>query len=233
MRIRSLGRFLRIVIVLCAVAFVAEMAVAFFGIPDRLMDWISGREFVLVERPHYIVVLGGGGMPSGTGLMRTYYAADYGAACTGATFIVCLPASGVLEDSSVAGMRDELVMRGVPASSILMESRGVHTHEQAVNVRRMLGREALNRPLLIVTSSYHIRRSVLCFLNEGFTKVGGLPAWNRSAEDDPGAESAPSRSPLRKLRTKARYTFWIGLQGEVLIARELCAMLVYRLRGWI
>jgi uncharacterized SAM-binding protein YcdF (DUF218 family) len=167
------------------------------------------------------VVLGGGGIPSSSSLLRTYWAAQYGKNLTGTTFIVSLPSDGDPQTNNVGRMRDELVLRGIPLSAIRMEYHGVNTHEQAVNIQHLLGHEALDQPILIVTSEYHMRRAVLCFRELGFTQVSGLLANEIGTEAEVGPWAC------------LRYGVWAHLEQETHILRELVALEAYKLKGWI
>lgn len=217
-RLRTLGRFC---VRAAAAAFLLQILVAVVDPPSRLVRWLTGKDEVLGEAPRCIVVLGGAGIPSEAGLIRTYYAAEYGRGLTNAAFVVALPADGDPETSSVGRMRDELVLRGIPRDRILMETKGLNTYRQAINIARLLGPGALQEPTLIVTSPSHVRRSLLCFRKAGFTWARAAPAENVDNEADPGPH------------VRERYGFWNTLQFEVLMARELTAMAVYKLRGWI
>jgi len=174
-----------------ALAFALGLAVFFavFGIPGGLVDWMVTRDVALDEPADIVVVLGGGGIPSESGLIRTYYAAWYGTSVTNATnvtFVVCLPSDTDPEADSVGRMRDELVLRGIPRESVLLEHYGRDTHQQAVNVRKLLGDKACRRPLLIVSSPYHARRALMCFRRAGFEKAACLAAHNVEPEADMG-----------------------------------------------
>lgn len=204
---------------LCGILFVAQVFVGFVGLPGWLLFWMTGGE-PPVDHPRYVVVLGGGGIPSETGLMRTYCAAAYGAGRTGVTFIVALPADGDPTTNSVGRMRRELVMRGIPAESVIMEYRGRSTWEQAANIRRMLD-SGTDQHMAIVTSPYHVRRALLCFRKQGFRNVTGLPAVGVGAEADLGGG------------TTLRYAFWSNLVSEIEVLRELCALAQYGWKGWI
>jgi len=208
-------------IVIASTAFTVQILVALIGIPSCFQRWITAQDVAIAEVPHYVVVLGGGGIPSETGLIRTYYAAEYGRGATGATFIVALPSDGDPGCTSVGRMRDELIMRGVRADSILMEFRGRNTYEQACNIAEMLGSAAHEAPTLIVTSPSHARRAVLCFRKAGFRKLGCQIADNTGAEADMGRW------------TFERYGFWSILTREIEYLRELVAMAYYKLRRWI
>jgi uncharacterized SAM-binding protein YcdF (DUF218 family) len=201
--------------------FLLQLASAIIGPPKRLVEWLNATELEPQEPPRYIVVLGGGGIPSPSSLQRTYYAARFGRGLTNATFIVSLPADKDPAANSVGRMRDELVLRGIPANTILMETRGRNTHEQAVNVARLLGPDALRAPVLIVTSSFHMRRAVLLFRKAGFTRVSALVAYSVEAEADMG--------PF----TWLRYGIWSHGETELRILRELISLATCKLRGWI
>ncbi len=204
-----------------AFAFALQIYIGLFGIPGPLARWMTGYEETLPPEPRLVVVLGGGGIPSESGLMRTYHAASFGAEHTGLVYVVSLPSDGDPETNSVGRMRDELVMRGIPAKSIRMETKALNTHEQAVNVAALLGPAAASGEVLIVTSPWHVRRSLLCFRKAGFQHVNSLAAFNTGAEADFGGG------------TFMRYAFWANLQAGIDCARECCALLVYKLRGWI
>ena len=218
---RLLTGAMKSAVYVAALLFALQVAVAVFGIPPRFQTWITAREEALELPPATIVVLGGGGIPSESGLIRSYYGAEAARAHPGARVIVSLPTDADPETSSVGRMRDELVLRGVPTDSILMEYRGRNTYQQAVAVRKMLDTRSTEEPLLIVTSPSHARRSVLCFEKAGFRDVGCLTADNTFHEADIGAGGA------------VRYNVWATLTRLVEYTRELVAMAYYRFRGWI
>jgi uncharacterized SAM-binding protein YcdF (DUF218 family) len=211
----------RILAFIAIVVFLLLLLLAVTGPPQGIVDWLEMPELAPSETPRNVVVLGGGGIPSGSSLLRTYCAAQYGKNLTGATFIVALPADGNPETSSVGRMRDELVLRGIPLSAIRMEYHGLNTHEQAVNVQHMLGPEALKQPILIVTSGYHMRRAVSCFRKLGFTNVAGLLASEIGAEAEIG--------PWGWLR----YGAWAHWEQGIRVSRELAALAAYKFEDWI
>jgi uncharacterized SAM-binding protein YcdF (DUF218 family) len=213
---------IRILIILAALLFALQIFFAFAGLPGWAYHLISLNGEPQEEvAPRYIVVLGGGGIPSESGLIRTYYAAHIGTNYPNATFIVALPASGNPDTNSVGRMRDELVMRCISSNSIHLESKGLSTHEQAVNIREMLPPDAVNEPILIVTSAYHIKRAVLCFRKLGFTRLANCPAVDVGPEVTSGSHIL------------MRYSFWANLEAQIQIVRECCALVFYRIQGWI
>jgi uncharacterized SAM-binding protein YcdF (DUF218 family) len=217
----ALRFFGRTLVRISAALFLVQIALATPLLDGIIESWLKVADAGVMEIPEYIVVLGGGSIPSNTGLMRTYYGATHSIAFPDATVIVALPADEDPETSSVGRMRDELVLRGVPASSILMETKGRNTHEQAERIRAMLGPGAIDAPVHIVTERSHLRRSVLCFRKAGFSRVFGIGTHSTGADADVGAG------------TFLRYTLWTNLQLQIRVLREMIATGVYKLRGWI
>lgn len=205
-----------------AVAFVAvQLAVAVLGPPRSLVAWLTLANTPGPADPAVIVILGGGGIPSESGLIRTYYGARAGAAYPAARCIVALPADADPEQASVGRMRDELVMRGVAPERILMETRGRSTAEQAVRALEMLGPDFAGREIVLISSPLHLRRAVMSFRKAGFRDVRALAAQSTGAEADLGRG------------TSWRYGFWSNWESEGRIVRELIALLYYRLRGLV
>lgn len=198
-----------------------QLALGILGLPHWLTRWLRGGDVPPPPDVRHIVVLGGAGIPSESGLIRTYRAATYAVGKTGLTCVVSLPCDTDPARGSVGRMRDELVMRGVPASSVLMEYRARNTHEQAIAIRDLLGRDALATETVVVTSPSHVRRALLCFRKAGFQRVQGLSADNADVEADIGAGGA------------WRYGFWNNLTAEIVVLRELAALAQYKLKGWI
>jgi uncharacterized SAM-binding protein YcdF (DUF218 family) len=204
-----------------AVACALQVLCAVVGLPPGLGEWITARDWPGAGPPRFVVVLGGAGIPSASGLMRTYHAAHLARSVTGAVYVVCLPSDTDPETSSVGRMRDELVLRGIPAESVLMEHDGRNTHEQAVSVKRLLGDEALGESVLIVSSPVHMRRALMSFRKVGFERLSTAPARPEGVEADLGPG------------TGVRYAFWANLERNVQVVRELVALAYYKLRGWV
>ena len=211
----------RMLVRISAALFLLQIALATPLLDGVVESWLHTADAGAMEAPRYIVVLGGGGIPSDTGFMRTYYGAKHSISFPDATVIVALPADEDPETSSVGHMKDELVLRGVSETSILMETEGQNTHEQAEMIRAMLGPVAINDPVHIVTERSHLRRSVLCFRKAGFSRVFGIGTHNTGAEADLGTG------------TFLRYTLWTNLQLQIRVLREMIATAMYKLRGWI
>jgi len=206
-----------------------------FGIPRTLTGWLGCNDVPRPEDPHWIIVLGGSGIPSASSLMRSYYGAQCALAHARAECIVALASADDPLASNVGRLRHELIVRGVAPERIRMEHKGRNTHEQAVNIARMLGPAGRREAVVLVTSPYHMRRAYLCFRQAGFENVGALPSYSIGSEEEyrNAVEAWSGFGGVRSFLGRFRYSFWINLTAEIWIARELTGLALYKVRGWI
>ena len=222
--------------VVSVMAFILFL-LAFTPAPYKVYAWLANPGTTPATPPEYIVVLSGGGIPSESGLMRTYFAAMAAARYPKARVVVCAP--GVLGDtnSTPAGMSRELTLRGVAYSRMLFEDKGVHTLTQAENTFHMLSRPGGRTPqILVVTSPEHMRRALASFRKAGFAQPAGLSAFSESIEADltiPEKDGGGLPAADIGRSTFVRYRFWSNLRYEIDSLRELAALGYYRLKGWI
>ncbi|CAN5855385.1 YdcF family protein [soil metagenome] len=64
-------------------------------------------------------------------------------------------------------IRDFLHKAGIPDSVMVYETESRNTHENAVFTKPVLAKEAPGGKYLLVTSAFHMRRSLACFAKEG------------------------------------------------------------------
>jgi len=206
--------------------------------------WYSlGTKHAGIHRPpELIVVLGGGGMPSESGLMRTWYAARLGNHFFRSKIIIALPGDTVDSLSSVYQMKEELILHGISGKRISFESLGTNTRAQALNIAssritRHASRVTRNASLLIVTSPEHLYRAVLSFRKAGFLLVDGLPAFETAIESELSFDDrllgGKKWLPAIGKNITVRYQFWTQLHYEELVMREWLAIVYYKLNGWI
>jgi uncharacterized SAM-binding protein YcdF (DUF218 family) len=260
---KKVCRIIRTFLAVSGSIFVVAVILAFTSAPFWMWYGLSVSTAGVNRPPDYIVVLGGGGMPSESGLMRCWYAAKTARYFSRARVIVALPGDARDSLSSVNGMKKELVVRGIAPERILLEDSGTNTRSEALNIVRLIpdfehsmpgpgrgfsgkgpaGRQAttdrnsLTRAVLIVTSPEHLRRAVLTFRKAGFTRVDGIPAFEEAIESD--ITFTGRRLGGRKWvpdignSITLRYQFWTQLRYEELILREGFALTYYWLKGWI
>ncbi|MDR1932206.1 MAG: YdcF family protein [Spirochaetales bacterium] len=73
-----------------------------------------------------------------------------------------------------------LVSLGLPEERVLKEGESRNTWQNAENIARLFG----YKKIILVTSAYHMRRSVFCFENNGFSVIPA-PADYRCARNSP------------------------------------------------
>ena len=209
---------------------------------------LSTKKAGVHRPPEYIIVLGGGGMPSGSALMRTWYAANAANRFTRSKIIIALPGDTADRLSSVNLMKEELILRGIDRSRIMLEPLGTNTRSQAINIMKMItdyGLRITNKSyivhrtssILIVSAPEHIYRAVLTFKKAGFMKVDALPAFENSIESDityndrllGGRKWIPDLGNNITLR----YRFWTQMMYEQSVMREVAAIVYYKIKGWI
>lgn len=249
-------KILKIFLIAMGALFSLSIVLAFTSAPFWMWYDLSVSKAGVNRPPDYIIVLGGGGMPSESGLMRCWYAGRTANYFSRARVIIALP--GNIKDSlsSVNGMKKELVMRGVAPERIFLEDSGTNTRAEALNVLKLITnieqgipnneliqnstfnvRYSIFKSLLIVTSPEHLRRAVLTFRKAGFVKVDGFPAFEETIESDLSFKGRRLGGrlwvPDIGSSITLRYRFWTQLHYEELILREVFALGYYKLKGWI
>jgi len=237
---------LRILLISFGAVFLIFILLAFTSAPFWTWYNFSVRHSGIHRPPDYIIILGGGGMPSETGLMRTWYGARAAQYFKQSKIIIALPGDPGDSLSSLSLMKKELTLRGITDDRILLMDSGTNTRAQAVNILKRITNSLTTSPphhltsssaILIVTSPEHLTRAVLTFKKAGFLKVDGLPAFETAIESDitfndrmlGGREWIPGIGENLTLR----YHFWTQLRYEELMIREYLAMVYYKMKGWI
>jgi len=113
---------------------------------------------------------------------------------------------------------------GVPQQAILQDPDSLNTHENAVNVQRIIKAKGVQGQVLLVTSAFHMPRSLLIFKHQGIDAVPAPTDFlitNRDREQnfqDYLLAVLPDADQLQR-STKA--------------LKEYVGLVIYRLRGWL
>ncbi len=230
-------RILKILLTITGCVFFTLCILAFTTLPFWAYYSLGIANSKITHPPTTIVMLGGAGIPSGDGLIRSFYTAKLANAYPGANVIIAMP--GKLADSMSAPhlVANELILRGVKKQSITYENTGRNTREQAQKLSYNKTSSQLNQPVTLVTSPEHMKRALLTFRKCGFTMVSGLPTFEYSLDTDltfrdsdlKGNKIAP---PIGN-NLQLRYQFWNHLKYEIMVIREYFGLAYYKLRGWI
>jgi uncharacterized SAM-binding protein YcdF (DUF218 family) len=109
-------------------------------------------------------------------------------------------------------MRDLALSLGVPASSIVLETRAANTYEGVSSVRAIAQARRWNR-ILLVSSPYHMRRAML--------------VWAKQAPD---MHVVPTPVAQSQFYTHGRGASVDQVRG---IIQEYLAIVYYRHKGWL
>ena len=230
-------RSVRWIIAAAGCAFFFILALPLTSIPWNWYRDLAYPGLQAVGEPHVIVMMGGGGIPSESGLMRSWKTAEAAALFPDASIIVAMPLEdGEIEPGIIAR---ELIMRGVEPTRILREPQGRNTREQATEIRRMLTGMNVPDTLVVglVTSPEHMKRTWFSFRKAGLESLVALPCWPeaisadlRYVESDLGA---PSLGGMVGGSNMIKYRYWDNLAILVKCTREAVAYGYYWLLRWV
>lgn len=178
-------------------------------------------------KPEYVVMFGGAGMPSPDNLMRLYHTSLWSRHYE-------VPVILVHPEDSICQSEMTRVLRQEGVEDINYMTLGTNTRSQSLELKDSHP-ELLDSPLLIITSTEHVRRTIKCLKKVGFGNVIGMPAqeatvdFNLSLENQKlGGNKIPSVES-----SSIRYTFYNYLKLEIVCLREYIALTYYKLKNWI
>lgn len=123
---------------------------------------------------------------------------------------------GVLPEAQAA--KTLLIEWGVPEQAILIEDRSQNTHENAQFTQQLMTKRGIRGPILLVTSGYHLPRSVAIFTKAGF-QLSPIPTDYQTGWGEPDL--------LFQWLPRAD-----ALADATLALKEWLGWGIYRLRGW-
>lgn len=211
---------------------------SFTTLPFWAYYWLGTSESAITENPDYIILLGGGGMPSESNLMRAYYVFHAANEFPESKIIISVPGDTADTQSAVKLVANELIQKGINPTRILFEAVGTNTRMESLCIEKMVGADKLSKSFLIVTSPEHMRRAVKVFRKTGFKRLNALPAFEKAIEASlsfKDSELGGNNVPLPEIgdNIAVRYQFWNHLKYEITTGREFMALAYYKLRGWI
>ena len=68
-------------------------------------------------------------------------------------------------------LRDQMIRIGIPADKLIAENQSRNTYENAKNTAEIIQKSDFKPPFLLVTSAFHMRRSMLCFQKQGIDVI--------------------------------------------------------------
>jgi len=237
MKWRMLRNIVRWFVLACGIFFLTVIYLATTRVPWRWYGAMSQPGVNSSMPPDVIVMMGGGGIPSESGLMRSWKTAEAARMFSNAVIIVAMPDDG--SETATFGIEHELMMRGVAEDRLRREPKGRNTREQALEVHRMLVLPGGNEPVLgLVTSPEHMARTWMSFQKAGFSRLIALPSWPEAIKVDMSYHEAELGAKIslggRVGRSDMiKYKIWDNIGLMMRCTRETMAIWYYRLMGWL
>lgn len=235
---RQIWKILRAALVIFGVLFLVFLSLSFTTLPFWGYYWLGTSESKISGKPDYIVLLGGGGMPSESNLIRAYYVCEAAAESPESRIVISIPGDTTDKKSTARLVAAELIRKGIEQNRIFFEEVGTNTRSQALLLQNLNGEKLTSKSILLVSSPEHMRRAVKTFRKAGFIRVSALPAFETALEGNllfKDKDLGGNKLPIPDIggSISVRYQFWNHLKYEILIAREIAALGYYKLRGWI
>lgn len=232
-------KIIRSIFIISGIVLITMIILACTPLPFYAWYGLSMKKAGINRVPEVVIVLGGGGMPSESGLMRTWYAAKLGNRFPQSKVIIALP--GNIRDSlsALREMKSELISRGIISDRIILEDSGTNTRSQALQIRQLYFETSpADQPaFVIVTSPEHLFRAVKTFEKTGLYRVDGLPAFESALEADISfnGKKIGRRQWVPEVGKNlgVRYNFWTQVRYEMILLREYLAIGYYWMNGWI
>lgn len=237
-RFNRLWKIIRSALAGFGVLFLIALILSFTTLPFWGYYWLGTSQSTITGKPEYIVLLGGGGMPSESNLIRAFFVFRAASKSPQSLIVISIPGNAADSSSTARLVANELINKGIDVQRIFYEQLGTNTRSQALNLQQFNSATLSNKSILLVTSPEHMRRAVLVFKKAGFINVSALPAFENALEADlvfKDDELGGNKLLVPDIgnNTAVRYQFWNHLKYEILIAREMAALGYYWLRGWI
>jgi uncharacterized SAM-binding protein YcdF (DUF218 family) len=237
-RINRFWNVFQVTLISFGIFFMVMLGLSFTTLPYWGYYWLGTSESKITEKPDFIVLLGGGGMPSESNLMRAFFVFKAAQEFPESRIVISCPGDTADSKSTARLIATELISKGVDSKRILYEQTGTNTRMEALQMKKFNGEQLTSKAILLVTSPEHMRRAVLVFRKVGFIRISALPAFENALEADlvfKDDELGGNKLPIPDIggNISVRYQFWNHLKYEILIVREITALSYYRLRGWI
>lgn len=228
--IKYLLKTLKIILSVGGVIFFVGIFLSFTNYPFWAYYNLGKKNSAITDEPHYIIQMGGSGMPSPDALIRCYYTANLAEKYHKAKIIVAIP-SDSLNLLHVNKIKRELLLRKIDSTRIQFEPLGINTFTQAKNISGQVITQQDTSNIIVVTSPEHIYRAVKTFEKLGFNQVYSQASFEKSINHS--LLNKKEYKDLTSQNLNLRYNFWNYLKLEITVAREYCAIIYYKLKGWI
>lgn len=227
--LNQIKSYLKKALLLLGCFSVLFIVLSFTSLPYWAYYDLAASDDQLEVAPSTIVIMGGDGMPSPSGLMRLYKGTEKALQHPNSKVIIALPYNEFDSTFQLNLMASEMVRKGIDTNRILFAPKGFNTRSQALEIKQLADTSA---PILIVSSPEHMYRSIHSFRKVGFQMVGGSPSFEKPSDEEKlKDETDEDETKVRNLAL--RYNMWSYMQYEIIVLREYTAIAYYWVKGWI
>ena len=227
--LKSISSYLKKALLFLGAFSVLFIALSFTSLPYWAYYGLAATDDQLEVAPSAIVIMGGDGMPSPSGLMRLHKGTEKALEHPNSTVIIALPYNEYDSTYQLSLMAHELVEKGVDTNRIVFAPNGFNTMSQALEIKELADTTAA---LLIVSSPEHMFRCIHSFRKVGFQVVGGSPSFEKPSDEEK-LKDETDEDELKVRNVALRYNMWSYMQYEIIVLREYTAIAYYWVKGWI
>lgn len=119
-----------------------------------------------------------------------------------------------------------LKLMGIPPEDLILESRSLNTHENAVYTKEILQQQNIDK-VLLVTSAAHMPRSIAIFKRENINAIPA-PADYMISDRNLVEHRYTSESRILSLLPNSQ-----SLDYTTQAMKEYIGTFIYRLKGWL
>lgn len=130
------------------------------------------------------------------------------------------------DSSEAESMASILALMGIPKNAMILESKSLNTHENALFTKKVLERENIQQ-ILLVTSAMHMPRSLAIFNKQGISAIPAPTDFIVSDRELSGDQFSIESRILNLLPSSG------NLDQTTLAIKEYIGTFIYRLRGWL
>lgn len=202
---------------------------SFTSLPYWAYYGLASVDDKLTEKPQTIIIMGGDGMPSPSGLMRLYNGINKAKEYNNAAIILALPYNESDSTRQLNLMAHEMVLKGIDTNRIAFAPNGFNTRSQALELKQLC--DTLS-PTLLISSPEHMFRCLASFKKVGFKNIGGSPSFEKPSDEE-RLKNKNKKENLEVDNLSLRYNMWSYMQYEIIVLREYTAITYYWFKDWI
>ena len=124
-------------------------------------------------------------------------------------------------------MASLLELFGVPTEALWLESESRNTYENALYSAEILEEQGIEE-IVLVTSAFHMPRSVAIFERQGFTVIPAPSDFTATESDWAQWREGNWQVRLLSMLPQAGH-----LEDTTKVMKEYIGIVIYRMRGWL